>query len=226
MADMGRQAFDEMKQRRPIIDEPRQTQLVQCVADHIIRVAADEFPEARMPDDWEVVLFADPVANAFALPGGRIGVHAGLLEIAENPDQLAAVMGHEVAHLLAGHGNERLTQQLGINIVMLLIGLFTDVDNQLLLQALGLGAHFGITLPFSRAHESEADLMGLRLMAAAGFDPAESAELWRNMARASAGQPPEFLSTHPGHDTRIEDLEANLPEAMERFARARRPVCR
>ena len=167
--DMGRQAFDEMKRMQPVIVDTRAARLVDCVSRQIIIATPKVFPGVQMPTDWESVLFDLPSANAFAVPGGRIGVHSGLLEVAETPDQLAAVIGHEVAHVIANHGNERLTQQLGVNAVLLLIGLFTDVDNQLMLEALGIGAHFGIMLPFSRAHESEADLMGMELMAMAGF---------------------------------------------------------
>lgn len=225
MDDMGQQAFEEMKRVQPTIVSGREAALVQCVSEHIIRATPLAYPHVDLPTRWEVVLFDQPSANAFALPGGRIGVHTGLLAVAQSPDQLAAVIGHEVAHLLANHGNERLTQRLGVNAILLLVGLFTDIDNQLLLEALGVGAHFGIMLPFSRAHESEADLLGLRLMATAGFDPTEAANLWRNMSGASSEMPPEFLSTHPGHDTRIRDLEAGEQAASDIFRRVARADC-
>lgn len=215
LAEMGRDAFEEMKRTQPISDDHAARGAVACVAREVIAAAAAQYPEADRPENWDVVLFDNPTPNAFALPGGYIGVNSGLLRVAENPDQLAAVIGHEVGHLLADHGNERLTQQLGIKAVLLVIGLFTDIENQELLQAMGLGAQLGITLPFSRAHEREADLMGLNIMAAAGFQPTESVALWRNMAERDGGQPLEFLSTHPAHDTRIKLLEANIPTAAD-----------
>jgi len=223
--DMGRQTFAQMRASQPVVDGTPADARVQCIAREIIAAARRVYPDAAAPDAWQVAVFDNPTPNAFALPGGYIGVHTGMLEIADNADQLAAVIGHEVAHLLADHGNERLTQQLGIKAVLLLIGLFSDIDNEQLLQALGLGARLGITLPFSRRHESEADIMGLNLMAAAGFEPRQSVGLWRNMAAAGGGQPLEFLSTHPAHDTRIENLHAQMAPALERFEQAEPADC-
>ena len=192
---------------------------MRCVAEQIIATVQRQYPPADRPGSWEVRVFEDPTPNAFALPGGHIGVHTGVLQVAETPAQLAAILGHEVGHVLAEHGNERMTHQLGIKIALLLLGLLGDIEQGELLRALGLGAQLGITLPFSRAHESEADRMGLMLMAAAGFEPAQSVALWRNMAANSDGQPIEFLSTHPAHGSRIQELQRQLPEA-ERLYRA------
>lgn len=148
--------------------------------------AQTEYPEAPMPQSWEVAVFENPTPNAFALPGGKIGVHSGLLEIAENQAQLATVVGHEIAHVLADHGNERLTQELGLQAGMLLIGLFTEseIAEDQIQQALGIGAQLGITLPFSRAHEEEADLMGLEIMARAASNRTRvfaSGRIWRGL---------------------------------------------
>ncbi|APE30547.1 peptidase [Halomonas aestuarii] len=219
MDEMGGDAFTQMRRQRPIARDPAANRLVQCVARTVVDAAEARYPGAAMPEAWEVVVFDDPTPNAFALPGGRIGVHAGLLRVAETPAQLAAVLGHEVGHVLASHGNERFTQQLGIRAVLLVVGLVSEGElaREGLMQALGLGARLGIALPFSRAHEEEADQMGLAIMATAGFDPRQSVALWRNMAAAGGGQPPEFLSTHPAHDTRIEALERRMPEAMAAF---------
>ena len=219
MADMGGDALDQLRNTQPISRDAQANQLVQCVAEKIVAGAEASYPELDFPERWEVVLFEDPSPNAFALPGGRIGVHTGLLQVAETPAQLAAVMGHEVAHVLADHGNERLTQELGLQAGMLLVGLFTEseiAENQIQ-QALGIGAQLGITLPFSRAHEEEADLMGLEIMARAGFEPGQSVRLWQNMAQASGAQPLEFLSTHPNHDTRIASLQNQLETARSVF---------
>ncbi len=219
LAEMGEQSFQEMRRRRPEVTGTPANALVQCVTREVAAAAGVVYSGVTLPDAWEVVLFEDPVPNAFALPGGRIGVHSGLLRVAESPAQLAAVIGHEVAHVLAEHGNERLTQQLGIRAVLLVVGLFSEGDlaGEPLMRALGLGAHLGIALPFSRAHEEEADAMGLAIMAEAGFDPRESTALWRNMAAAGGGQPPEFLSTHPAHDSRIQGLEAAMDAALARY---------
>lgn len=225
MARMGGDAFDQLRQRQPVSRDAAVNRRVQCVARAVVAAAEARYPAADRPEAWEVVVFEDPSPNAFALPGGRIGVHTGLLRVAETPAQLAAVIGHEVGHVLADHGNERLTQQLGIKAVLLLVGLFGEgeLGQQQLMQALGLGARLGISLPFSRAHEEEADLMGLAIMARAGFDPQASVALWRNMAEAGGGQPPEFLSTHPAHGSRIEALQDAM-EAAEATYRATTPA--
>jgi len=220
MADMGARAFARMKQEGTTISDPDQRARVECVARRVLDEVESVYPGARVPEQWEVVVFDNATPNAFALPGGRIGIHAGILRVAEGPDQLAAIIGHEVGHLLADHGNERLTQKLGLRIALMLIGLFGEVENEQVLQVLGLGAKLGVTLPFSRAHEREADEMGQLLMAAAGFRPGESVALWQNMAEAGSGQPLEFLSTHPAHDTRIEHLRENLPAAQQRYEKA------
>ena len=219
LADMGQQNFEQMKQQNALITRPDVNRLVQCITEALVVAAQTEYPEAPMPQSWEVAVFDNPTPKAFALPGGKIGVHSGLLEIAENQAQLATVVGHEIAHVLADHGNERLTQELGLQAGMLLIGLFTEseIAEDQIQQALGIGAQLGITLPFSRAHEEEADLMGLEIMARAGFEPDQSVRLWQNMARASGAQPLEFLSTHPNHDTRIASLRNQLAAARSVF---------
>lgn len=181
-------------------------------------------------------MFASDTVNAFALPGGKIGVYTGLLSVAETPSQLAAVMGHEVAHVLARHGNERVSQQVAVGETMGLIegwlssGGGGGAGQQAAMALLGVGAKVGILLPFSRAHESEADAMGKTLMARAGFDPRESVTLWQNMGRAGNGGTPEFLSTHPSHDTRIRDLQEGMDAAValyeESRAAGRVPQCK
>ncbi|WP_043768209.1 M48 family metallopeptidase [Algiphilus aromaticivorans] len=225
MNDMGERAFARMKREQALARKPAARALVGCVAERVVAAAARTYPAAPRPEDWEVVLFESPTPNAFALPGGRIGVHSGMLDVAESPAQLAAIVGHEVGHLLARHGNERMTQQLGIQVVLMLVGLLGDIESGQILQVLGLGAQIGIALPFSRAHEAEADLMGQRLMAAAGFPPEASVALWRNMAAAGGDQSMAFLSTHPSHAARIRDLNAALPASRRVFARAQPHDC-
>lgn len=224
---MGEQSFAAIKGKGNIETNPRLTAYVACVAQAIV----NELSEG--PSQWEIAVFRDPSANAFALPGGKIGVNTGLLEIATNQDQLAAVIGHEVGHVLANHSNERLSQEYAVNIILSLIYSFfgdeSKISDDIAIKALGLGAQFGVLLPFSRTHESESDAIGLDLMAQAGFDPRKSVSLWRNMERASKSQSLEFLSTHPSHDTRIEDLKANMDQAMQLFesarAQGRQPMC-
>jgi len=235
MAQMGATAFAELKSTTPMSNDTAQINYVRCVADAITSVLTPEEVVPVSVSQWEVVLFDEDSANAFALPGGKMGVHTGLLRVARNQSQLATVMGHEVAHVLAQHGNERVSQtalaQLGMNMVGVLAGADTP-EKQEALAALGVPLlQVGVLMPFGRGQESEADEIGLYLMARAGFDPRESIPLWQNMGRASAGQaPPEFLSTHPSHATRIERLQAAMPKALElqqqALASGRRPNCR
>ncbi|MHA7834967.1 MAG: M48 family metallopeptidase, partial [Algiphilus sp.] len=158
-------------------------------------------------------------------PGGYIGVHRGLLQLADNNAQVAAVIGHEVGHVLARHGNERMTQKLGIRIALVLFGLLSDIESEQFLRMLGLGAHVGIALPFSRHHEREADVMGLHLMAAAGYRPEESVAFWRNMAALGGEQPPALLSTHPHHDNRIAQLSGQVATVRSLYGRRAIPDC-
>lgn len=227
MTEMGATAFLQMQEQVPVSKDPAVNRYVECVADAI----TEQLPEQR---DWEVRVFSDQSANAFALPGGKIGVHSGLFEVAKNQDQLAAVIGHEVGHVVAEHSNERVSTAFatnaGLQVVQALAGGSGSQQQQLAMGLLGLGAQFGILLPFSRTQESEADIIGLQLMAKAGFDPRESIALWENMERAADGQPPEFLSTHPSYGTRVRVLQGGMNEAMKFYQQARAagrmPRCR
>jgi predicted Zn-dependent protease len=238
MEQMGVTAFDQLQRERPISKDSAATGSVRCVAAAVtreVRQVQGISPDVRIPARWEVQLFADDSANAFALPGGKIGVHTGLLRVARSQGQLAAVIGHEVGHVLARHSNERVSDQAvaqyGVAAAGQLLGAIGNsgsTGQQVIYQALGVGTQLGL-MRFSRQQESEADLIGLNMMALAGFDPRESVELWRNMERASQGQPPEFLSTHPSHGTRIRELEARIPAQQEVWKRAiaqgRKPSC-
>lgn len=215
LAQMGATAFAQLVQQGDVDRSRGMNRYVECVADAITRQVKD--PQYR---DWEVVVFDDDSPNAFALPGGKIGVHTGLMKVAQNQDQLAAVIGHEVAHVLYNHGGERLTQsslaQLGMSVLNA-----AAPERRQAISLLGAGVQVGVLLPFSRTHESEADIEGLRLMSMAGFDPGASIKLWENMKRASKRNPPEFLSTHPNPDRRIDNLARMLPNARQ-IARAAR----
>jgi predicted Zn-dependent protease len=228
MDAMGIQAYTQMKQQLPRSQDAAAIRLVDCVA----RALAAEARGPNAPSSWEVVVFEDERANAFALPGGKIGVHTGLLAVAADSSQLATVIGHEVAHVLAEHGNERVSTNAaagyGLQVIESLSGPPSPGRDQIL-AALGLGAQVGVLLPFSRAQEREADLLGLDLMAQAGFDPRASVPLWQNMSRATGATPPEFLATHPTHSSRIRELGARIPSALDLYERARaagrRPRC-
>jgi predicted Zn-dependent protease len=227
---MGVQSFEQIKQDTPESKNENMRAYVQCIANAII----PQLDEDNNPALWEVRVFADDQANAFALPGNKIGVYEGLLKYAVNQHQVAAVMGHELAHVIAKHGNERVSDQLaaqaGLTIAAIALGTSTtSEDNKaLILAGLGLGVQYGVILPFSRTHESEADLIGVELMAESGFDPRESVKLWENMAKAG-GQAPEFLSTHPSSSTRIKDLNARMPRALDAYSKAqaknKKPNC-
>ncbi|USD66772.1 M48 family metallopeptidase [Vibrio sp. SCSIO 43136] len=209
MAALGAQSFEQIKQEQKISKDKKINQYVQCVSDAITKHVGSQ-PGFKA---WEVVVFDSDQVNAFALPGGKIGVYTGLLNVAQNQDQLATVIGHEVAHVLADHSNERLSNSQ-LAAVGMQVGNVAIKDTQYhdsAMAALGLGLQYGVILPYGRTQESEADIIGLQLMAKAGFDPAQSVELWKNMARASGGnQPPEFFSTHPSHSTRINDLSTTM----------------
>jgi predicted Zn-dependent protease len=218
MSEMGVASFNDMKQKIPQSKDGKTSAYVSCVANAITN-------EIGSGQQWEVQVFDSKQVNAFALPGGKIGVYAGLLKVATTQDQLAAVIGHEVSHVLANHSAERVSEgmatQLGVGVAQAATG----VDGQLL----GLAGNVFFTLPHSRTQESEADLLGLDLMSKAGFDPRASVTLWLNMSRAGGQKPPELLSTHPSDDTRIQQLQAQIPNALPIYEQARaqgkRPRC-
>lgn len=213
MNEMGIQSFTEMKKEIPKSANADLQEQVQCVADSLIAV----LPEKYRKQEWEVVLFDDKQVNAFALPGYKVGVYTGLLKVADNQSQLAAVVGHELAHVIARHGNERVSTQLATSQALALGYQLSGEESPekiAIFQALGLGAQVGIILPFSRSHESEADLLGLDYMAKAGFDPRESVQLWRNMSKGGESKTPELLSTHPSNSHRIKNLQASIPKVL------------
>jgi predicted Zn-dependent protease len=223
MSQMGAQAFRTIQKDTPVDRDTVTNNYVQCVAKAITR---------EVGGGWEVRVFRDTAANAFALPGNKIGVNTGLLKVAENQHQLATVIGHEVAHVLSHHANERVSQKFAVEQGISLISAVANPQSatgQTVMGLLGVGAQYGILMPYSRIQESEADIYGLDLMARAGFDPRESVRLWKNMTRSGGGQPPEFLSTHPSHSTRISGLNGHMPVALQLQNKAmqagKRPAC-
>tara|TARA_R110000850_G_scaffold91742_17_gene194735 strand:- start:28049 stop:28828 length:780 start_codon:yes stop_codon:yes gene_type:complete len=221
----GIASFQQMQKELPQSTNRNQVKYVQCVSDHITAQVPTlkEKGELAVPDSWEVGVFASDDVNAFALPGGKIGVFTGLLKVANTQDQLASVIGHEVAHVLARHSAERASA----NIPAQLGGAIASVYG--IGQLYGLGVNALFLLPYSRSHESEGDLLGLDLMAKAGFDPRASVQLWQNMSAQGGAKPPEILSTHPSDSTRINDLNRRMPAALDLYVKAlgqgRKPKC-
>ncbi|MEE4211683.1 MAG: M48 family metallopeptidase [Parvularcula sp.] len=205
------QAWAQIKQQERVSQDPRYTTKLNRVAPKLITAMGGN------PAEWDYQVFASDDLNAFALPGKKIGVYTGIMDITENDAQLAAIVGHEIAHVEFNHARERSAQNTLGQVGALGVGLALGTqcqegdracqDRSLQMAALGVSV-FGI-LPYSRTHELEADVGGLRLMRQAGYDVCEAVEFWRNMQQASANQarPPEFLSTHPGGDTRIQTLQ-------------------
>ncbi len=211
LSTMGADAFTQMKQETPIETNRRVNNYVNCVVKSLLRAFKTDGAQ------WEVVVFRSDEMNAFALPGGKIGVYTGLLPVANTQHQLAAVLGHEISHVLLEHGGERMSQesltQVGLAVADSVLG--STQQGKSAMAVLGLGTQVGILLPYSRLQETEADRLGLEVMARAGFDPRESVTLWQNMERASGGNQTEFLSTHPAHQTRIDALRAQMNQALQ-----------
>jgi predicted Zn-dependent protease len=221
---MGAQAYEQVLHdpKMPQSHDPREVEPVKRVASRIIEAAKrSKYADTANKFEWEVaVIKDDKTMNAFALPGGKIAVYTGIFPMAKNEAGLAAILGHEVTHALARHGGERMSQGIAaqIGVAALSIGAASQgFDPQIAQLAGGALANYGFILPYSRKHESEADYIGLLLAADAGYDPHEAVRVWERMEQMSKGQPPEFLSTHPSHGTRIKQLESWMPEALSHY---------
>lgn len=214
-AELGRQAFRQIMSQTPVAQDPRLHDYVSRIGQRIVQASASPYP------DWQFVVFEGDQANAFALPGGRVGVFTGMLEIAANEDQLATVLGHEVGHVNARHGAERMVTEhfiaLGLRLAASLIALGDVQIPPDLLVALGASAaELGIVRPFSRTQELEADALGLEYMAHAGYQPREAIAFWRRMQQLTGnGGAPHFLATHPSNAQRIEELLERLPDVED-----------
>ncbi|HXG27366.1 MAG TPA: M48 family metallopeptidase [Nevskiales bacterium] len=220
MASMGAQSYAELKSKTPISKDPALNARVACVAGPLTDLAGGR-------RNWEITVFDVDEANAFALPGNKIGVYRGLLKVATTPDQLAAVIGHEIGHVKARHSNERVSAQVVSKLGLQAVELFISgrKSSPYIMAGLGLGTQYGVLLPFGRKQESEADEIGLKLMARAGFDPRAAVQLWRNMQKSTGKGPPAFLSTHPSHQQRIRDLEHRVPTVLPLYQAASKPRC-
>ena len=220
MSQLGADSFEQMKKQEKVSKDARINAYVSCVA----KAVTAQVPSQYGITSWEVVVFDSKQVNAFALPGGKIGVYSGLLKVAKNQDQLATVIGHELTHVLAQHSNERLSrsQLTGLGLAAADIAMGSSEYRGATMAALGLGVEVGVMLPYGREQESEADRLGLDLMARAGFNPAEAVPLWQNMSAAAGGKaPPQLLSTHPSNENRIAELQAQQAEAMPLYEQAR-----
>ncbi len=232
---LGLQSYQQVLREERTIDAGAQFERVRTVAARLARatgtvgdssVALERDPRSSgRKFSWAVSLVDDPSVNAFCLPGGKIVVYTGILPVAKTDAGLATVMGHEMAHATLRHGSERLFQQKATQTLMtgaqFSLGDMSYEQQRMIMGAIGGAAKYGLLMPFSRDHEGEADAIGLIYMARAGYDPRESVTFWERMAEASGrGAPPEFLSTHPSHDTRIAQLKAMLPKAMAEYQKA------
>lgn len=218
MNQLGAEAYQEVKAEEKLYDDPEVNRIVQRVGKRIAQTSD------RTDFEWEFVVIDDPdMVNAFALPGGKVAVYTGILPIAETEAGLAVVMGHEVAHATAHHGAERLTQQIGTTMILeaASIGLHGNENRELIMAGLGMGATVGFLLPYSRTHESEADKIGIRYMARAGYDPREAPRFWARMNEMGGGsRPPEFLSTHPAPDKRSKELRKLVQQSMPDYEKS------
>lgn len=228
-AEAARQ-FNEMRASVPLSTDRELIDYVHCVALAVVDVLPEEYKNLG----WDMSVFENDAVNAFAMPGGKIGVFTGILEAADNQHRLAAVIGHEIAHVTARHSNERASRVpvtgVGVQVVAILLGGGHSGATYTAYEALNAGAELGIMLPFNRGQESEADIIGLEYMARAGFDPRQAVPLWQNMSASNEGKAPaEFLSTHPSSDTRIESLISEwtnvLPLYNQAQAEGRNPNC-
>jgi predicted Zn-dependent protease len=219
---LGLSQFDELKKNTPISKDPAMNALVQRVGRRVAGVAS--LPGAQ----WEFVLFDKPdTANAFCLPGGKVGIYSGLLPITKDEAGLATVMSHEVAHAVARHGAERLSEglmvQLGGEVLSAAMSTRPEATQSLIVGAYGIGSQVGVMLPHSRAQELEADHIGLLYMARAGYDPHEAVTFWKRFSaynREHGSKPIAFLSTHPLDDRRIAQIESLMPQAEAEYRKS------
>ena len=219
---LGTQAFAERKAKTPQSTDPRQTAYVRCVVSALVR----ELPANWQGTGWETAVFVDKEPNAFALPGGKVGVNSGIFSVARNQDQLATVIAHEIGHVVSRHHEERITRQAGaqgaLQLVSALLGSrYGQGAADAAVQGGSVLAQTGFLLPGSRAQESEADVVGQQLMARAGFDPREAVNLWQNMIAAGDRRPPEWLSTHPNPQSRLGELRDRAAGLMPTYDQAR-----
>ena len=217
---LGLQGYEQVLGQSESIDSGPELEMVRRVSSRL----ANATGKVGADFDWQVSLIRSPQVNAFCLPGGKIVVYTGILPITQNEPALATVLGHEMAHATSRHGSQRVLEQSLAQTALTGVAMsLSDMDydkQRAVMGALGAGTQFGVLMPFSRKHESEADAIGLLYMGRAGYDPRESIRFWQRMENVGGPQPPEFLSSHPSHGTRIQQLEAEMPKALEEYNRS------
>jgi predicted Zn-dependent protease len=226
MITMGLASYQEFLKENPVSSDRSNAAIVREVGSNISSAVNSYFSSNNMADrlegyKWEYTLVDSKVPNAFCLPGGKVVVYSGILPITRDENGLATVISHEIAHAVARHGNERMSQQLLVQFggIALSEAVKTKPEETkgIYNTVYGIGAQMGVMLPYSREHEYEADQMGLIFMAMAGYNPEEAVGFWERMSAAGGGAPPEFLSTHPSNDNRIRKIKSALPEAMKYY---------
>lgn len=224
---MGLTSYGEFLKENKLSTDARNTARVKEAGKKIAQAVETYFKSVGMENriagfQWEFNLVQSPEVNAWCMPGGKVVFYEGILPVCQTDAGIAVVMGHEIAHAIASHSNERMSQQMlveaGSSAAAVLLKNKTEKTQQLWATAIGLGANYGVVLPFSRHQETEADRLGLIFMAIAGYDPHEAVAFWTRMAQASGGQnTPEFMSTHPSDEHRIIDLNKDLQEALQYY---------
>lgn len=227
MLSMSFQEYENFIKSNRLSSDKKNAALINKVGNKIKLAIESYFAQKKRSGDiskfqWEFNLVESNEVNAWCMPGGKVVFYTGILPICQNEDGIAVVMGHEIAHAIAEHGNERMSQglltQFGGMALDKALESKPEKTRELWMTAFGLGAQLGVLLPYSRLHESEADHLGLIFMAMAGYNPNSAVEFWQRMAKSTSGQkPPEFLSTHPSDETRINNLKKLIPEAMKYY---------
>jgi predicted Zn-dependent protease len=221
---MGVAAYDEVKTKNKLSTNAKYNEVVTRVGQRLAEAAKQKNLGTNF--DWEFTVIADQTQNAFCLPGGKVAFYEGILPVCQNEAGVAVVMSHEISHALARHGGERMTQQLEVQgagkILQAVVKKKAADKEEVFMTAYNAGAKYGFVLPYSRKHESEADEMGIHIMAQAGYDPNEAPKFWERFASAKSGgqSPPEFASTHPSDERRAASLRELLPHAVEEYQTA------
>ncbi len=226
MVSMSLTQYDDFISKAKLSANKEQTEMVKRVGKNMSAAVEKFLNDHGYADEvknfkWEFNLVDDETPNAWCMPGGKVVFYTGILPYTKTEAGIAVVMGHEIAHAVARHGNERMSHQMGVQAVATGLDIYMaekpEATKQIYMGAFGLGAQYGVMLPFSRSHETEADKMGLVFMAMAGYDPAEAIDFWTRMAQSGGQKPPEFMSTHPADETRINNIKAYLPEAQKYY---------
>jgi predicted Zn-dependent protease len=226
MMSMSLTSYNDVLSKSKVVKTGNDVAMVKRVGDKLAKSVALYLQQNKMSDqiagfNWEFNLIEDATVNAWCMPGGKVAFYTGILPICKDETGIAVVMGHEIAHAIARHGNERMSQQLaqqfGGQALSVALASKPQQTQQIFATAYGLGAQFAVMLPFSRMHESEADQMGLYFMAMAGYDPKQAPAFWQRMNGTGGARPPEFMSTHPSPQTRIADINKWMPKALEYY---------